>query len=149
MGFSFAVDLFQLPIGGADIILGVQWLKTLGSVTIDYSLLKMSFTFLGQPTSLSVDIPMLPSPTSAQQLKRLSQTHNISALYHLTRVPDPLPTSRVYPFSTPQTPPPTKHNPSYSTFFFSATRHYFRNPASFLLPAPSPTTSISFPTPAQ
>lgn len=110
-GFSFAVDLFQLPISGADIVLGVQWLKTLGPVTTDYSSLKMSFTFPSQPTSLSADIPMLPSPASAQQLKHLAQTHDISALYHLTHVPDPQPTFLVYPSSTPPTPLLTKHNP--------------------------------------
>ena len=37
-GYSFSIDLYQLPIGGANIILEVQWLKLLGPVTTDYAL---------------------------------------------------------------------------------------------------------------
>jgi hypothetical protein len=33
---QFCVDLFVLPLSGADIVLGVQWLKTLGPVLTDY-----------------------------------------------------------------------------------------------------------------
>jgi len=51
-GCTFNVDLFQLPIGDADIVLGVQWLKTLGLVTTEYSTLTMSFSLQDQLTSL-------------------------------------------------------------------------------------------------
>lgn len=68
-GYSFSIDLYQLPIGGANIILEVQWLKLLGPVTTDYASLTMRFNYLGQSISLHVDVPFCPSPTSAQQLK--------------------------------------------------------------------------------
>ena len=35
-GHSFTLDLFLLPICGADIELGVQWLKLLGPITTNY-----------------------------------------------------------------------------------------------------------------
>jgi len=42
---SFTVDLYVLPIVGANIILGVQWLQSLSPVLIDYTTLTMhSFT---------------------------------------------------------------------------------------------------------
>lgn len=99
-GYTFSVELFQLPLGGANIVHGVQWLKTLGPVTTDYSLLTMSFTYMDQPVSLRADIPLTPSPASAQQIKCLAQTHSISALYQLTCVLDPT------HFESPQTPHP-------------------------------------------
>lgn len=35
-GHSFTLDLFLLPICGADIELGVQWLKLLGPIATNY-----------------------------------------------------------------------------------------------------------------
>ena len=63
-GHTFLVDLFQLPIGGADIVLGVQWLKQLGLITTDYSSLTMRFTYENQPIALRADVPIHPSPAS-------------------------------------------------------------------------------------
>lgn len=37
------VDLYLLPVTGANIILGIQWLQTLGKVIIDYQDLYMEF----------------------------------------------------------------------------------------------------------
>lgn len=90
-GCTFNVDLFQLPIGNADIVLGVQLLKTLGPVTTEYSTLTMSFSLQDQLTSLRADVPILPCLASAQQLKRLAQTHSIAALYHITSLLDTTP----------------------------------------------------------
>jgi hypothetical protein len=39
----FSVDLFVLPLSGAEIVLGVQWLRTLGPTLTDYSHLTLSF----------------------------------------------------------------------------------------------------------
>lgn len=40
---TFTLDLYILPISGANVILGVQWLKTLGLVLTNYSTLSMQF----------------------------------------------------------------------------------------------------------
>lgn len=45
-GQQFSVDLINLPITGADIVLGVQWLKALGPISTDYSSLTMTFLHL-------------------------------------------------------------------------------------------------------
>lgn len=41
----FTIDFFILPISGADLVLGVQCLKTLGLIITDYSTLQMEFTW--------------------------------------------------------------------------------------------------------
>lgn len=39
----FFIDLFTIPFGGLDVVLGVQWLGTLGPVLWDFKRLQMSF----------------------------------------------------------------------------------------------------------
>lgn len=40
---SFTIDFHMLPLCGDDVVLGVQWLKTLGPVLTDYGALTMKF----------------------------------------------------------------------------------------------------------
>lgn len=86
-GHSFTIDLFHLPICGADIVLGVQWLKLLGLITTNYTTLTMTFSNLGQQITLRTDAPLIPSSASAHQVKCLAQTQSISTLFHITPVP--------------------------------------------------------------
>lgn len=51
-GHQFVVDLFVLPICGADVVLGAQWLATLGPVLMDYKALTLSFTWDGVALTL-------------------------------------------------------------------------------------------------
>ncbi|XP_006584232.1 uncharacterized protein [Glycine max] len=83
-GHEFTLDLHHLPLCGADLVLGVQWLKLLGPITTNYQTLTMTFSHLGQPITLNADAPPTPSSASAHQLKRLTQTQGISALFLLT-----------------------------------------------------------------
>lgn len=50
-----AVDLYVLPIVGADIVFGVQWLKSLGPVLTDYNTMCMKFFYGGQLVELQGD----------------------------------------------------------------------------------------------
>ena len=43
IGMYVYVDFHVLPICGADVVLGVQWLKSLGPVLTDYATLTMKF----------------------------------------------------------------------------------------------------------
>ena len=42
-GHDFCTDLNVLPLGGCDLVLGTQWLKTLGLIQWDFNLLTMAF----------------------------------------------------------------------------------------------------------
>jgi len=81
-GHSFTIDLYALPISGADIVLGVHWLRQLGPITTDYTTLSMSFTYLGQPVQLVVDIPVRLVFASAHQLKHMFQNTSIFRPFH-------------------------------------------------------------------
>lgn len=41
--YEFKADFMVIPLGGHDIVLGVQWLSTLGPITWDFKELEMSF----------------------------------------------------------------------------------------------------------
>lgn len=47
-GTRFTLDLFVLSIKGPYIILGIQWLQELGTVTHDYRSSHMEFEWQGQ-----------------------------------------------------------------------------------------------------
>lgn len=44
-GTTFTIDVFLLAIEGPDLVLGVQWLQSLGKVSHDYKFLTMEFTW--------------------------------------------------------------------------------------------------------
>lgn len=46
---TFVVTLRVLPLSGADVVLGVEWLRMLGPVVTDYTAFTMQFTFFGRP----------------------------------------------------------------------------------------------------
>lgn len=77
-GHSFTTDFFLLPLGGAEVVLGVPWLISLGPILMDYTTLQMNFTHLGQPTQLCADAPFKPKDISIPQVKRCVATNSAS-----------------------------------------------------------------------
>ena len=61
-GHRFVLDFNVLHLGGCEVVLGTQWLRTLGVINWDFQLLTMKFLYLGkrvflqglQPTSLTI-----------------------------------------------------------------------------------------------
>jgi len=69
---QFQVDLFVLPLSGADLVLGIQWLKSLGPVLTDYEFLTMKFMKDGKVVQLKGQTkPNLLEATTAQ-FKRMA-----------------------------------------------------------------------------
>ncbi|PNY17392.1 Ty3/gypsy retrotransposon protein [Trifolium pratense] len=86
----FTVDLFVLPISGAELVLGVQWLKTLGPVITDYEKLTMSFYKEGQQIQLTGVPKASPAEANIHQLQRLLATDAIDTFLHLQLIqPEP------------------------------------------------------------
>jgi hypothetical protein len=46
-GNTFCSNFFVLTLGGCDVVLGVQWLRTLGPIIWDFLHLTMSFSWRG------------------------------------------------------------------------------------------------------
>lgn len=65
---------------GANIVLGVQWLETLGAVTIDYKNMTMEFGYQGKLIKLQGDTPALISNGG---FKRMMGREEIAYLCHL------------------------------------------------------------------
>lgn len=71
-GRAFMVDLHVLPLCGADVVLGVQWLKSLGPVLTDYNTLTMKFIYDGTLIELKGDSDVPLTAISPPQLHRLT-----------------------------------------------------------------------------
>ena len=51
-GIPFTVDFLTLPLGGCDVVLGIQWLFTLSPILWDFVNMSMQFQYNGQEISL-------------------------------------------------------------------------------------------------
>jgi hypothetical protein len=47
-GENFVMDCYTLPLKGFDVIIGVQWLKSLGPIVWDFATLTMAFLRQGR-----------------------------------------------------------------------------------------------------
>jgi len=89
---SFTVDLYVLPISGANIVLGVHWLRSLGPIITYYNKLCMQFIYNGQLVTLQGDqdahLTMLTTP----QFRRLCRKQGSPLCLQLTALTlDPSP----------------------------------------------------------
>lgn len=92
---TFAINLLLLPIYGADLVLGVQWLASLGPILFNYNELWMEFNYHGTVIKLQgVQSPNLHYISSSSIHKQTQ--HSMEATYwHLsiepTTTPSPQP----------------------------------------------------------
>lgn len=47
-GTDFCADMFLIPLGSCDVVLGIQWLSTLGTIKWNFKNLTMEFKFEGK-----------------------------------------------------------------------------------------------------
>ncbi|VFQ64951.1 unnamed protein product [Cuscuta campestris] len=87
-GHIFAIDLYLLEIHGSDVVLGVQWLQTLGKVSHDYANLTMEFTWNGSIVQLRGDTPY-PRPISYGTLCTMVAAHLPLEFYEIITAPTP------------------------------------------------------------
>ncbi|GAV71123.1 RVP_2 domain-containing protein [Cephalotus follicularis] len=63
----FEIEFYVLPIEGADMVLGIQWLETLGPILTDYKLLTMNSTYKDQMVCLKSEPQLHLQPIKATQ----------------------------------------------------------------------------------
>ena len=98
----FDVDLFVLPLGGADVVLGIDWLKRLGPVLTDYETLSMKFIRDGKVVELRAEPLPTTSEISSHQLKRISNTESAAIFFHLRVIPPAPECSEPHPPTQPE-----------------------------------------------
>lgn len=70
-GFQFHLDFFLLPVSGCDIVLGAEWLRSLGAILWDFSKLTMQFTWKGQTVQLTGYDSLPPALANHGEINRL------------------------------------------------------------------------------
>ncbi|KAI5424744.1 hypothetical protein KIW84_030800 [Lathyrus oleraceus] len=83
----FTVSLYVLPIQGADVVLGVQWLQTLGSFVSDFSVPSMQFYHNDALLTITGSKPNTLTQASSHQLHRMLQTNAIATFHSISMVP--------------------------------------------------------------
>lgn len=80
---AFSIDLHVLPLYCADMVLSVQWLKSLGPILIDYNDLTLKFIHDGKMIELKGNVAGALQPVTPTQLRRMVQTDGASAFFHI------------------------------------------------------------------
>nr|GLL44635.1 uncharacterized protein LOC109179602 [Ipomoea trifida] len=70
-GTTFQIDLHVLPIVGPDVVLGIIWLQSLGTVAHDYAKLIMKFKYNNNMVTLKGETSFEPQPISFSRLEAL------------------------------------------------------------------------------
>jgi hypothetical protein len=84
---TFNLSLYVLPIQGADVVLGVQWLQTLGPFVSGFTIPSMQFYHQDTLLTITGTKPNHVSPASFHQLTRMLHTHAIDSLHSISMVP--------------------------------------------------------------
>jgi len=75
----FQILVYLLHISGVDLILGANWLKTIGPHVADYESLNLKFLYDGKFVTLQGDINHGPM----QHIRRMVNTNSIAEVYSM------------------------------------------------------------------
>lgn len=81
---QFPIPFYILPIHGADLVLGVQWLQTLGAFFSDYSVPSIQFTYNHRPITLIGEPPTQSTLATYSQFCRFLFTNSIESAHTVT-----------------------------------------------------------------
>lgn len=83
----FTIAFYLLPIEGVDVVLNIEWFRSLGPITTDFVIPSLSFTHQNTPTTLTGDSTNIPTPTFFTQLCHLLHNNSVASLHLLTFQP--------------------------------------------------------------
>ena len=89
---TFTIPFYLLPIEGADVVLGIEWLSTLGSIQADFSIPSIAFTHNQQHITLQASNSTALSTTTYHQFCHYLSTNSIASLHLLLVEPTNSPT---------------------------------------------------------
>ncbi|GJS54526.1 ty3-gypsy retrotransposon protein [Tanacetum coccineum] len=95
---SFTIPFFVLPIEGANVVLGMSWLGSLGPILADFSVPKISFQSNGSTITLMGE--PLSTPASPSTIQHLMQKEAIASMHTLIFQYETSSTSSRSPYTT-------------------------------------------------
>ncbi|KAK9058307.1 hypothetical protein SSX86_023148 [Deinandra increscens subsp. villosa] len=98
---NFTIPFYILPVEGADVILGIAWLGTLGRLSADFSIPEISFKLHGEEHTLTGD--PLTQPVSPSSLSSLIRHNSIASLHTLIYQPTQTHLPSTLPLTHPNT----------------------------------------------
>jgi len=108
----FHIPFYLFPIEGADVVLGMEQLQTLGPLAVDFSIPKISFHHNNIEITLTGDPRLPPSPSTYTQLRHLLTTQFVASIHILTYQPS---ITSYTPTNTTLSETSTYHHTSIST----------------------------------
>jgi len=89
---NFTIPFYLLPIEGVDVVLGIEWLRTLGSIQADFSIPNIAFTHQDQHITLQAKPNPIPTGASYHQFRQFLSTRAMASLHLLSMEHQPNPT---------------------------------------------------------
>ncbi|MCH79303.1 transposon Tf2-1 polyprotein [Trifolium medium] len=86
---TFSLSFYVLPIQGADVVLGVQWLQTLGPFVSDFTIPSMQFYHHNSLLTITGSKTSSVTPASYNQINRMIHTDSIATFHSITIIPSP------------------------------------------------------------
>ncbi|KAG8377597.1 hypothetical protein BUALT_Bualt08G0049600 [Buddleja alternifolia] len=72
-GVQFIADMMLFPLGGCDMVLGVQWLVQLGDISWNFDKLTMKFIMAGKKVALRGKKPAIPKVIGKDKMRKVLQ----------------------------------------------------------------------------
>jgi hypothetical protein len=107
----FGISFYVLPIQGADIVLGVQWLQTLGPFVSDFTVPSMQFYHDGSLLTITGSNTSILHQASFHQLTCMIHTNSVSTFHSISMIPTNPSLHKPPPNSSQDDQSPTTHHP--------------------------------------
>nr|GEW32370.1 hypothetical protein [Tanacetum cinerariifolium] len=98
---QFHVPLFIIDVAGADVILGLAWLSSLGPILADFSIPQLSFTVKGKQCTVRGE--PLAAPVTPSSLNSLIRKNSVASLHTMSFHHQPSPTATINTTNHPNT----------------------------------------------